>query len=352
MNLRMAPAMDPVTHLQIEPTTRCNFTCGFCCGRQMTQTDLSLATFERALAAFPKLQQLELQGEGEPLMNPHFFDMLRLARGRGIAVSFITNGSLLSPDAVRQILDAGVEKISVSLESADATAFREIRGGKLEKVQAGIERLLSDRKARGMQRPVVGFSVTVLRRTRGHLAGILALYRSLGLDGGITLQPLQRMGGYTQSYTDDMLDQMLSDAEADEVWVQLRSNRDIRRIQADRASNAGFHDHLMAGWMPSQRRCPWLERGLYVDRDGYATACCMIKDRGQALGQLGVDAPETILARRDELRSQLRAGTIPTPCAGCELARFAVMSKLGLVRFAVAGVTNRLRSRSLPVVQP
>lgn len=339
----------PVTHLQIEPTTRCNFTCGFCCGRSMTQTDLSLETFERALAAFPQLQQLDLQGEGEPLMNPHFFDMLRLARQKGIAVSFITNGSLLSPDAVRQILDAGVEKVSVSMESADADSFRAIRGGKLEKVLAGIERLLAERAARSLDRPVVGVSVTVLKRTQGHLAGILALYRRLGLDGGVTLQPLQRMGGYTQTYTDDMLDQMLTDAEANEVWVQLRSNREIRRIQADRASNAGFHDHLMSGWTPSQRRCPWLEKGVYVDRDGYATACCMVKDRTQALGRLGVDSVDAILERRDTLRQTLRNGTIPSVCSGCELARFAVMSKLELLRFALAGVTTRLRSRSLPV---
>lgn len=315
----------------------------------MDQSDLEFATFERALAAFPSLLQMDLQGEGEPLMHPRFFDMLALARRRGIAVSFITNGSLLSGEAVAQILDAGVEKISVSMESADSDSFREIRGGKLEKVLAGIERLLGERAARKLQRPVVGLSVTVLRRTRGHLAGILALYRRLGLDGGITLQPLQRMAGYTQSYSDAMVEQILSDAEADEVWLQLRANREIRRIQADRASAAGFHDHLMAGWSPSQRRCPWLEKGLYVDRAGYATPCCMVKDRSQALGQLGVVPVETILARRDALRTALQAGQVPSVCSGCELARFAVMSKLDLVRFAVAGAVTRLRSRSLPV---
>ena len=54
-----------VTHLQVEPTTRCNFVCGFCCGRAMDQSDLSFEAFEQMLARFPDLERLELHGEGE-----------------------------------------------------------------------------------------------------------------------------------------------------------------------------------------------------------------------------------------------------------------------------------------------
>jgi DNA-binding NarL/FixJ family response regulator len=40
-----------VRFAQIEPTTRCNFTCGFCCGRHMDQTDLDYGRFEAIVAA-------------------------------------------------------------------------------------------------------------------------------------------------------------------------------------------------------------------------------------------------------------------------------------------------------------
>ena len=79
--------------LQVEPTTRCNFTCGFCAGRHLDQSDLALATFDALLDQLPDVEHLELQGEGEPLMHTDFFAMAERARARGIEVSTITNGS-------------------------------------------------------------------------------------------------------------------------------------------------------------------------------------------------------------------------------------------------------------------
>ncbi len=336
------------THLQLEPTTRCNFTCGFCCGRKMEQNDLSYETFIQTLTALPNLSQIELQGEGESLMHPRFFEMVDFARSRNVRVSFITNGSFFGEEAVRRILDAGVEKISVSLESADAETFRAIRGGKLEKVIRGIELLLTERKRRGLDRPVVGFSVTVLDRTQDHLDDILSLYERLGLDGGITMQPLQHMPIYTAAYDETTAREMLSPEDVDRVWVRFRSHKRVKKIQKRRHSDLGFHDDLMAGWNPSQRKCPWLEKGLYVDRNGVATACCMVKEERFALGRIGRDSMADIEKRRDEMRAELARGVVPEACGGCELARFAVTSKLGLVLFAIAGLKERMRGKPAP----
>jgi MoaA/NifB/PqqE/SkfB family radical SAM enzyme len=337
-----------VSLLQIEPTTRCNYTCGFCCGRHMAQEDLSYETFEAALGAFPDLRHVEVQGEGEPLLHPRFFDMLALARGRGIRVSFITNGSYLVPEIAAKILDAGVNKISVSIESADPATFRAIRGGILEKVTRNLEGMIAERARRGLDRPVVGFSITVLKSTRDHLGAILALYRQLGLDGGITLNPLQGMGVYTQHYDESLKREILSHAEAEELWLRMFSDADVRRIQDSRGPIEGFYDELMAGWRPAGRTCPWLEQGVYVDRNGHATACCMVKDTARhSLGRVGIDDPAKIEAARERMRAQLAGGEAPAPCVDCDLAHYALMSKTGLARFGAKGIWNRLfRSRS------
>jgi len=190
-----------VPFLQIEPTTRCNFICGFCAGRHMPQQNMALDVFERALSSVHGLRHVELQGEGEPMLHPDFFRMgemiRRLHPGRGEAgsppargggqspfcsedsakwgqsptqngdslprISLITNGSLFSAENVARLIDLGFHKVCVSIESRDPDEFTAIRGGKLEKVLDGIRLLLEARRQRQAARPAVGLAITILR---------------------------------------------------------------------------------------------------------------------------------------------------------------------------------------------
>lgn len=333
--------MEPLSFLQIEPTTRCNFTCGFCAGRAMKQADLPFERFEAALATFPDLRHVELQGEGESLMHPRFLDMVEAARARGIRVSFITNGSYFTPAAIGRLLDAGIEKISVSIESPDPAEFQRIRGGKLEKVLRGVEALVGERRARGLDRPVVGLSVTVLASTQDRLGEIVALYRRLGLDGGITLQPLQRMASYTEAYRPEMAAEALAPEEVEQAWIRFRANREMRRIAAERPPVAGFFDELMEGWSPTRRSCPWLDRGLYLNNEGFATACCMVKDARFSFGRLGEASAEAILDGRAKMRAELARGEVPAACNGCDIAHYATMSKPALALVGIKGLAHR-----------
>ena len=315
----------------------------------MPQADLTYERFAATLAAFPDTRHLELQGEGESLMHPRFLDMVAAARARDIRVSFITNGSYFrpeTPETIERLLDLGVEKISVSLESPVAEEFRAIRGGTLDKVRRGVEALMQARHARGLARPVVGLSITVLRSTRRHLPAIVALYEELGLDGGMTLQALQRMPTYARNYDAAMEREAMNAGEAEAVWVKFLSNRAIRRLQAARVDKTAFYDELMQGWRPGLRRCPWLERGVYVNHEGWVTPCCMIKDTTRhALGQIGVDAPEAMTAARERLRVELATGRIPAPCEGCDLADYATVSTTRLVQLGVKGLWHRFTGR-------
>ena len=317
--------MQPVQFLEIEPTTRCNFTCGFCVGRHMVQQDVNLGTFQAALEAFPATTHLELQGEGEPLLQPQFFEMVALARRRGIRVSCITNGSLLGAENVGRLLDADLDKVMVSFESLDPETFRRLRGGIIEKVIEGLGRLARERDARGLQRPAIGLAVTVLQDTKHELPDFVALYRRLGLDGGINLQPLNPMPGYRSHYDPSLASQLLTDAELREHVDSLRAEP-VYGIALDGTSpTRGFFDELFKGFEPSRRTCPWLERGAFVTADGWVTPCCTIKDGARAgFGRLGEASAAQLAEARRALAEELSEGRTPAPCEGCAIAAMAV----------------------------
>ena len=73
-----------ITHAVIEPTSRCNFRCGFCAGRHMEQGDMDLHNFISVLNQLPKLKYLYLSGEGEGLLNRSFIKMAEIAFRRKV----------------------------------------------------------------------------------------------------------------------------------------------------------------------------------------------------------------------------------------------------------------------------
>ena len=314
--------------LQVEPTTRCNFICGFCCGRAMDQSDLSFEAFEEILARFPDLEHLELHGEGEPMMHPRIFDMVKVARDRGIKVTSITNGSHFTPQRIEAILDSGIEHLFISIESAIEEEFKDIRGGNLGKVCEGIRALLAARQARGVRLPALGFAVTVLKRTIDALPRIVELYNALGMDGGISLHMLNTMTSYTTSYTRGMATQLLGPLEQALAWTRY-----ARIVEREAVAGGGVHfsDQIfgqMADGGPTRKRrvkeyrsCSWLDHGLYVNRHGRSSGCARIK-KSEAFGFGAVSGAgiEAIVASRDRMAERVRAGEVPEACEGCFIA--------------------------------
>lgn len=314
-----------IDHAQIEPTTRCNYRCGFCVGRSMRQGDLAWEAFEAFLAAHPDLRHVELQGEGEPLLHPRFFDMVAACRARGIAVGLITNGSLLNAAMVERLLAADIASIHVSMETSDAARFQEIRGGKFAKVVEGLEALTRRRRELGFARPSIGLTVTVLKDTIEDIHGIYALYVRLGLDGGIATQPLQKMAAYSANYDPAMAEQALPR----ELIPRFAA---IREALARQAPVRDFFYHsLFDGFDPATRSCPWLERGAFLGNGGAITGCCFMKDEAAAFGDVLTGEAERIAARRRGLIDALDSGEVPPPCRGCATAGSIVRARTAAV---------------------
>lgn len=310
-----------VSYLQIEPTTRCNFTCGFCVGRHMAQKNMKIETFRKSVESITNLKHISIQGEGEPLLHREFSEMLRIVRSRHpkAKISFISNGSFFTKKNIDLILSNNISRIMISIESADEDAFFEIRGGKLAKVKAGIRALLEERNKRNLSTPVLGFAVTIMKRTLHSYKDILKLYKELKMDGGFTLQTLQNMEIYTRYYDEKMMQQVLSPEDLEAFNSNVGNDLDLLEVLAN--SNKQHPTYYNDLFSSTEVGCPWLANGLYVNVDGMSTGCCYMKESSKyGFGVVDNTSISSILEHRENLQNQLLQGTIPEACAGCEVA--------------------------------
>ncbi len=130
-----------------ETTAGCNLACIHC--RRITVADQLLPQDLSTEEAFDLIDQVAafarpifvLSG-GEPLFRPDIFDIARHASDAGLIVALATNGTLIEADVARRIKAAGIRRVSVSFDGADAATHDTFRGaGAFEQALAGMAHL-------------------------------------------------------------------------------------------------------------------------------------------------------------------------------------------------------------------
>ena len=141
----------PLRELRLSVIEACNFRCPYCMPADRIADDhgrdaasrLSFEEIESLVRSFVALgvRKLRLTG-GEPLLRKRLPELVaRLAALPGLQdLALTTNGSLLAAQA-RALHDAGLRRVTVSLDTLDPDAFRALSGGRgdLREVLAGID---------------------------------------------------------------------------------------------------------------------------------------------------------------------------------------------------------------------
>ena len=142
-----------IHYLRVSVTDRCDFRCVYCMSEHMSflpkRELLSLEELERICAAFIRkgVKRIRITG-GEPLVRRNAMSLIeklgaRIGQGGLDEVTLTTNGSQLARFA-EPLVDAGVRRINVSLDTRDAERFAKItRWGDLGQVLGGIDAALN-----------------------------------------------------------------------------------------------------------------------------------------------------------------------------------------------------------------
>jgi len=140
----------PLRDLRLSVIEACNFRCPYCMPAERVPDDygfdaatrLSFDEIETLVRGFVRVgvSKLRLTG-GEPLLRKRLPDLIvRLARIPGIDdLALTTNGSLLASQA-QALRDAGLRRLTVSLDALDPALFGQLSGGRgnVADVLAGI----------------------------------------------------------------------------------------------------------------------------------------------------------------------------------------------------------------------
>lgn len=135
--------------LFVETTTRCNLNCFMCVkqnrGSDVREGDFSPELFARLEPVLPHIEALILNGVGEPLLNPHLESFIGRAKKLMPAtgwIGFQTNGLLMTQLRAISLVDAGLDKVCISIDAISPEQFRKMReGGDVDAVDMALSAL-------------------------------------------------------------------------------------------------------------------------------------------------------------------------------------------------------------------
>jgi GTP 3',8-cyclase len=134
-----------VTYLRVSLTQNCNMKCGYCFASAGTPhesselSDESLIFLLRSFASFG-IDKVRFTG-GEPLLRRGIAGLISETKSAaGIPIIGVTTNGLLLEKYLQSLIDSGLNRINISLDTLDPVQFRDITGiDGFGRVMAGIE---------------------------------------------------------------------------------------------------------------------------------------------------------------------------------------------------------------------
>jgi putative metalloenzyme radical SAM/SPASM domain maturase len=269
--------------LFVETTTRCNFKCQACVkqssGSGIVDGDMSLTTFMALAPAFPHIESLVLSGIGEPLLHPRLEEFIGIAKKsmpHGSWVGFQSNGALLTESRAISLINAGLDRICLSLDSVSGDTFRTLReGGEVTDIEQALSILGSAKDLCGKAEFEVGIEF-VLRRDNVHELVDVLKWAS---DRGATFAIVTHLLPYDSSHVSQISYDYNSD-DALALYEPWRKMADSEGIDIDKYFDILFSftnfrtkeeqrilDHVRHMMLESNQRGIFLQVKNLLERD-------------------------------------------------------------------------------------
>jgi len=330
--------------MKVYLTRRCNLRCRMCgawVDGHEGYEELSADEVKRAVtqARALGLANLKLFG-GEPLLRRDVEEIVEHAAGLGIRCSLVTNGTLLSPERARALVEAGLAELDLSLDAANPALHDEIRGcpGTWTRAVHGLQWLVAHRDVvqRHGRRVFIRVNAVVMRQNYEDMPRLVEVLSELGVDE-IALNPVVPQSDNPRAtasqyvlldediirYNQEVAPRVCTADSGRRLAEGVDSLYLYGRSEQDResASQCRYVDRLRVGCCLK----PWYY--MVVRENGDVVACNTVKDPVARLGNIRESMVDEIW--QSEGYRTFRARCKPPQFEGCERCcyRFALLNK-------------------------
>jgi radical SAM protein with 4Fe4S-binding SPASM domain len=259
--------------VSIEPTTSCNLRCPQCPSglREFTRETgmLKPALFEKVICQLEKqLHSLTFYFQGEPYLNPHFLEMVKVASAKNIYTITSTNAHYLTEENCRKTVESKLDKLIISLDGLNQEVYEKYRvGGTIDKVFEGTKEILKQKKLLNSNTPHVIWQFVVFKQNESQIKTIKKLGKEFGVDE-VKIKT-------AQIYDFENGHDLIPDAQ------------EFSRYKKDSNGKYIIKNKLL-------NQCWRMWQGCVITWDGKVVPCCFDKDAKHQLGNLETDKFETL----------------------------------------------------------
>jgi heme b synthase len=172
-------SIPPVRLVAWEVTRQCNLSCLHCRASAVLGPYDDELTTDEGLKLLDQIREVGqpviiLTG-GEPLLRPDIFELARYGHEIGLRMVMAVNGTLLDPATARKLKESGIQRISISLDSATGAGHDHFR--RMHGAYAGVLKGVEAAKTAGLEFQI---NTTITRLNLKEIPQIQALVKQLG----------------------------------------------------------------------------------------------------------------------------------------------------------------------------
>ena len=160
---------------------QCNLKCPHCYINATDKKPINELTTEEAKNLIDQIcevsKPLLILSGGEPLLRPDIYELIRYGASKGLKMGLGSNGSLIDDAAAKKLKEAGIETVSISLDSHIPEQHDEFRG-----VKGSWEKAVNAIKALRKNGVLVQVNTTLTQQNYDQIDDIMSLAESIGVE--------------------------------------------------------------------------------------------------------------------------------------------------------------------------